>query len=332
MPIATVIAHHGSSTPREGAPASEKNPKISDLKSPNIWDVMDRWVSNVPESSVEKRKRKEQLKEELRWLIDQVGDIPGVDGRERMVFGHCDLLSANVIIADKGREPRAREQDMDSSVVLNIPTNVARGHSPRSSSAGSPSRASAEASAAASNISIADDEPAHQNDADDQENINADDDTALQSSKDQEIVDFIDYEYATPCPAAFDIANHFAEWGGFDCDFSVLPTKSQRRDFLSTYLNTCDTFERPSEDGMKVRDLEERLDELMTHVDSFRGAPGFYWGVWALIQAEISQIKFDYANYAEVRLGEYFAWKNAVLHDGKSMYEVPLREARWAEQ
>ncbi|CAK7220807.1 hypothetical protein SCUCBS95973_004281 [Sporothrix curviconia] len=50
-------------------------------------------------------------------------------------------------------------------------------------------------------------------------------------------VTFIDYEYAVPSPAAFDIANHFAEWGGFDCDMSVLPTVSQRRAFIGEYVH-----------------------------------------------------------------------------------------------
>ena len=61
--------------------------------------------------------------------------------------------------------------------------------------------------------------------------------------------------------------------------------------------------------------------------------PGLYWGIWALIQATISQIDFDYASYAEVRLGEYWAWRAEV--DGsreKSVKEMPLRESRWAQE
>jgi hypothetical protein len=63
------------------------------------------------------------------------------------------------------------------------------------------------------------------------------------------------------------------------------------------------------------------------------GIPGFYWGVWALIQATISQIDFDYASYAELRLGEYWAWK--AESDGSRKQnggELPLRERRWAEE
>ncbi|KAF2093066.1 kinase-like protein [Rhizodiscina lignyota] len=153
-------------------------------------------------------------------------------------------------------------------------------------------------------------------------------------------VSFIDYEYATPAPAAFDIANHFAEWGGFDCDFSVLPTQRQRRDFLEAYLHSYHSFHQSQSgaNGNSKRICDE-LDYLMAEVDAFRGMPGFYWGVWALIQATISQIDFDYASYAQVRLGEYWAWKKTVggdcghLHDGKEVKQAEqVREKRWRQE
>lgn len=160
---------------------------------------------------------------------------------------------------------------------------------------------------------------------------------------------FIDYEYATPCPAAFDIANHFAEWGGFGCDYSVLPTRSQRRAFIEEYLANFSRYSlgRPnleendgSDDSEQTNvsggssDHESMLvvseSRLFKEVDLFRGIPGLYWGVWALIQAGISQIDFDYASYAEVRLGEYWAWR--AERDGSRKGEMPLRERRWAEE
>ena len=56
-------------------------------------------------------------------------------------------------------------------------------------------------------------------------------------------------------------------------------------------------------------------------------------GIWALVQATISQIDFDYASYAEVRLGEYWAWRAEVegtrVAEGR---EMPLREKRWAQE
>jgi ethanolamine kinase len=129
-------------------------------------------------------------------------------------------------------------------------------------------------------------------------------------------VSFIDYEYATPAPASFDIANHFAEWGGFDCDYSAMPTRGTRRAFLREYLRSFSAHQNRT---YKEADLEE----LFEQVDKFRGVPGFYWGIWALIQAQISLIDFDYASYAEVRLGEYWAWKEEQTTD---------REKKWAQE
>ncbi|KAK7714872.1 hypothetical protein SLS57_006943 [Botryosphaeria dothidea] len=150
---------------------------------------------------------------------------------------------------------------------------------------------------------------------------------ATDSSIDAVSVDFIDYEYATPAPAAFDICNHFAEWGGFDCDFNCLPTRSERRDFISQYVSS---YSSHLPHPWAQSEVDAKADQLFREVDDFRGVPGFYWGIWALIQAKISQIDFDYASYAEVRLGEYWAWKAELL--GTRAGEKPLRERRWAEK
>ena len=146
-------------------------------------------------------------------------------------------------------------------------------------------------------------------------------------------VTFIDYEYAVPSPAAFDIANHFAEWGGFDCDMSVLPTVAQRRAFISEYIRTYAALRRPApyDTGSLDSTLEE--SKLFHEVDAFRGVPGFYWGIWALIQATISDIDFDYASYAETRLSEYWAWKAEFSGErARTGAKMSLRERRWAQE
>lgn len=161
-------------------------------------------------------------------------------------------------------------------------------------------------------------------------------------------VSFIDYEYATACPPAFELANHFAEWGGFSCDVSVLPTRSVRRAFLHEYLESYiwhsssgsgSSLSSPWSENENREDLERRLFD---EVDRFRGIPGLYWGIWALIQHTISQIDFDYAGYAEVRLGEYWAWrgqeegkKNGAEWSSSKKVErkvLPERERRWASE
>lgn len=147
-------------------------------------------------------------------------------------------------------------------------------------------------------------------------------------------VAFIDYEYTTPSPAAFDIANHFAEWAGFDCDHAAVPTKSQRRDFIRHYVASFYDHCISDTDSMAMEiDLRAAIDQVYDQVDAFRGIPGFYWGVWSLIQATISNIDFDYTSYAEIRLGEYWAWKAETDGSRKERgVEMPLREKRWAEE
>ncbi|CUS12425.1 unnamed protein product [Tuber aestivum] len=138
-------------------------------------------------------------------------------------------------------------------------------------------------------------------------------------------VHFIDYEYSAPCERAFELANHFSEWGGFECDYNRLPTRSARREFISAYLSS---FELHRSGATAAAISTGQIDDLMNEVELFRGLPGFYWGVWALIQATISQIDFDYASYAEVRLAEYWAWKEAF--EGRAV-NTP-REQKWSQE
>lgn len=147
-------------------------------------------------------------------------------------------------------------------------------------------------------------------------------------------VTIIDYEYSTPAHAAFDIANHFSEWAGFECEYPGCPTKSQRRDFLKHYVASFHYHSISDTDTCSVEiDFEKDIQQLYDQIDQFRGLPGFYWGIWGLIQAMISQIDFDYASYAEHRLGEYWAWK-AELDGSRARQgsELHPKEKRWAEE
>ncbi|CAK7275001.1 hypothetical protein SEPCBS119000_006460 [Sporothrix epigloea] len=146
-------------------------------------------------------------------------------------------------------------------------------------------------------------------------------------------VTFIDYEYAVPSPAAFDIANHFAEWGGFDCDMTVLPTVAQRRAFIGEYIRVYTDLHSSTFHDPIALDTSVEEAKLLQEVDLFRGVPGFYWGIWSLIQATISDIDFDYASYSKIRLAEYWAWKAEISGErAKANADVPLRERRWAQE
>lgn len=119
-------------------------------------------------------------------------------------------------------------------------------------------------------------------------------------SVDNNPIKFIDYEYMLPAPRAFDIANHMAEWQGFHCDRSAIPEPSMDNPvmvkWVRSYLNNPDAG-------------EDEVRKLIDEIALFYGMPGFYWGIWAMIQSEISQIDFDYADYGKLRLEEYWDWK-----------------------
>ncbi|KAJ5689911.1 hypothetical protein N7462_004303 [Penicillium macrosclerotiorum] len=265
--VARKLAHWHAVLPTTGAgsaPSDEASvaDKQSDLTviqprraGSSMWAVLQRWVLALPVATPEQRARRLSLQQELQWAVGQLDDGQGI-GEDGLVFSHCDLLCANVIVLPSDE---ARPQISDDGIAP---------------------------------------------------------------------VNFIDYEYAVPAPAAFDIANHLAEWIGYDCDYNMIPTKSVRREFLTEYTKSYCQHR-----GLEPSSEPEIVDRLYQDVDRFRGIPGLYWGVWALIQAQISQIDFDYASYAELRLGEYWAWKREV--DGSRQLageSMPLREERWAQE
>ncbi|KAK2738872.1 hypothetical protein FQN57_006887 [Myotisia sp. PD_48] len=218
---------------------------------PNLWTVLQKWIIALPQTTEQQRSRRKLLQRELERTVAELDDGSGL-GEGGLVFAHCDLLSANVIV-------QSRSKNCDPDVA--------------------------------------------------------------------ESVNFIDYEYATPSPAAFDLANHFAEWVGYDCDYNRVPTRSVRRGFIQEYIDSY------SQHAALPGTKQEAVDNLFADVERYRGIPGFYWGVWALIQATISQIDFDYSTYAELRLQEYWGWRHEQDNSRtESGAEMPLREQRWAQE
>lgn len=138
---------------------------------------------------------------------------------------------------------------------------------------------------------------------------------------------FIDYEYAVPCPPAFDLANHFSEWGGFECDYKMLPSQKTRRAFIEEYLQSY------CHHKSITRPTNSQVDELFVEVDRFRGIPGFYWGIQSMIQSTISSVQFDWVDYAELRLQEFWDWRNESDETKVSGKEATsLRERYWTRK
>ncbi|KAI8997208.1 kinase-like domain-containing protein [Pilobolus umbonatus] len=116
---------------------------------------------------------------------------------------------------------------------------------------------------------------------------------------------FIDYEYGCYAYRGFDIGNHFNEFAGFECEYWRYPTKQFQMKWYEWYLtesNRCS----PSE--------AEKI-ALYKEVNGFALASHYYWGLWALVQASVSEIDFNYMDYAVLRFNEYRKRRNEVLSE-----------------
>jgi len=116
-------------------------------------------------------------------------------------------------------------------------------------------------------------------------------------------VTFIDYEYAHYNPRGFDIGNHLNEFAGFEADYSKYPKKQWQLGFLRSYLE----FYK----GAEVSNGE--VEDLFVEVNCFSLASNLFWGFWALLQAQNSDIEFDFLEYAGLRFSRYFATKDEFL-------------------
>jgi len=117
----------------------------------------------------------------------------------------------------------------------------------------------------------------------------------------------VDFEYASPNPAAFDIANHFHEWTAnyhgptpHLLDASRYPTPSERRTFLTAYLKN-----RAAPADLSAAALEGA-------VRAWSPSSHAMWAVWALVQARedvqahVTQPEFDYVGYARGRMAAFY--------------------------
>ncbi|KAJ3228225.1 hypothetical protein HK099_005235 [Clydaea vesicula] len=117
-------------------------------------------------------------------------------------------------------------------------------------------------------------------------------------------VTFIDYEYGCYNYRGFDISNHFNEFAGFDCDYKKYPNLDFQRFWCREYLL----------EFLKSEPCDTQVELLMVEVDKFSLSSHFYWCLWALVQANVSNIDFDYMTYAKLRLEEYFNRKGEVFN------------------
>ena len=137
----------------------------------------------------------------------------------------------------------------------------------------------------------------------------------------------VDFEYASPNPAAYDIANHFHEWtANYHSDVPHLlhpedyPTLEQRQNFYRAYLiHIKAPHSSPTAVTSSSETLETEMDRLDAQVRAWSPSSHATWALWGLVQArEIlegkdSEPEFDYVAYAQCRMDGFRRELKALL-------------------
>ncbi|XP_058500611.1 choline kinase alpha isoform X2 [Solea solea] len=135
--------------------------------------------------------------------------------------------------------------------------------------------------------------------------------------KNQNKLMLIDFEYSNYNYRGFDVGNHFCEWMyDYNCDefpyFRVnteaFPAKTQQLHFIEHYLREFDgDFDELSEE-----EQTKLKQEMYLEVNRFSLASHFFWGLWSIVQAQLSTIQFGYLDYALARFDAYFQQKKKI--------------------
>jgi ethanolamine kinase len=135
-------------------------------------------------------------------------------------------------------------------------------------------------------------------------------------------ISFIDYEYCSFNSRAFDFANHWCEFAGFELDYSKIPSVETRKRYARHYLeelargdgNANGNGDNGNGNGSSTGSVTDAdVAALVTEATKFMLASHFFWATWGLVQAHVSAIDFDYMDYAQQRYGQYFKTRNELL-------------------
>ncbi|KAM3761927.1 hypothetical protein ACB098_01G305400 [Castanea mollissima] len=118
----------------------------------------------------------------------------------------------------------------------------------------------------------------------------------LMVNDEEEKLYLIDFEYGSYNYRGFDIGNHFNEYAGYDCDYSLYPNKDEQYHFFRHYLQPDNPLEQVPDKDLEALYVESNTYMLASHL---------YWALWGIIQAKMSPIDFDYLGYFFLRYNEY---------------------------
>ncbi|CCH58196.1 hypothetical protein TBLA_0A04000 [Henningerozyma blattae CBS 6284] len=121
-----------------------------------------------------------------------------------------------------------------------------------------------------------------------QPNVNISLDDIILPTKDEQKQDsklvVIDFEYAGPNPAVFDLANHLCEWmHDYNCNephkcfIENFPNRNQILNFLYSYVSHL-----RHDKGISI---DEEVRQYYNALMKWRGTVQLFWGLWAIIQS-----------------------------------------------
>ncbi len=137
----------------------------------------------------------------------------------------------------------------------------------------------------------------------------------------------VDFEYAAPNPAGYDIANHFHEWtANYHSDVPHLlhperyPTHEERQNFYRAYLIHQQAPQLSSTAvDISSEALQAQMDQLDSQVRAWSPSSHAVWALWGLVQArevlegKDTEPEFDYVAYAQCRLAGFRRELKALL-------------------
>jgi len=135
---------------------------------------------------------------------------------------------------------------------------------------------------------------------------------------------FIDFEYACYNYVGFDIANHFNEYAGFDCNFRKwYPTRGKQIDFFKAYWSVPGSL--PKDFPRNLLDSNVFWERVIWWTDYFAYLDHYFWGLWGVCQSSISTVDFDYLSYAKSRLIDGISFHKELLSSRESSEKQELK-------
>lgn len=120
----------------------------------------------------------------------------------------------------------------------------------------------------------------------------------------------IDWEYCSYNYRGNDFGNHFCEWT-YDYHVNTFPyyketpenypAREQQYEFFKAYLQ---------EMGETI--TEEKLSDMYEEANTYALLSHFFWGLWSVLQNDMSNIQFAFMDYAEARFQGYFRQKDTL--------------------